>query len=215
MLKLLPQFADSVQVSFFTKEDDRHVSKPHVRLHQVHGNRTIVARKPLHSTEEADGVITDVPGLTLTVRAADCQNFAVYAPKHRVGGVLHVGWRGVLSEALKGFYDVLASEFGIEPEETYIVAGPSLCLECAEYKDPEFELRQKIAPRFVHGDHVDLQGAATMQLLDLGVPRDQFMRHPECTRCHPETYLTYRGGDKSAVESGESNLLTLTIQSPK
>ena len=210
-ITLLPQYGKNVRVTFLTKLDDRSVPSPRVRLHQVHGNRTIVARGPMESTEQADGVITDVPNLTLTVRAADCQNFAVYAPEKNVGGVLHAGWRGIILGAIPEFFATLKKEFAIDPEETFVVAGPSLCVACAEYKDPEFELRQKIDARFVVGDCVDLQGAATMQLLEAGVPRDHCTRHSDCTKCNPASFLTYRGGDKTAVQNGESNVLTLTL----
>lgn len=215
MIELLPQFSENVLVTFLTKHDNQSVPAPRVRLHQVHGNRTIVARSPSETTEQADGVITDVAGLSLMARAADCQNFAIYAPQRRVGGVVHVGWRGVLCGALPGFFEVLHTEFGITPEETVVAAGPSLCQHCAEYADPTHQLRRSIDARYVYGDCVDLRAAADEQLQDLGVPAERYSRHPDCTRCAPKTYLTYRGGDKSAVESGESNILVLTIQTPK
>lgn len=150
-------------------------------------------------------------GLNLMARAADCQNFAVYAPEKHVAGVMHVGWRGLLAGTIPEFFRILKDEFGIDAEETFVVAGPSMCLKCAEYKDPEFELRQKIDSRYVHDDHVDLQGAATMQLLDAGVPRDHFERHPDCTSCHPEKYWAYRGGDREAVEGGNANVLQMRL----
>ncbi|MCA9370501.1 MAG: polyphenol oxidase family protein [Candidatus Peregrinibacteria bacterium] len=208
---LFPQFQDRIDCRFLTKNDRYDVPEPRVRLHQVHGNRTIVAREPIESTEQADGVITDTPGLHLMVRAADCQNFAVYAPGHHVCGVLHAGWRGILAGAIPEFFTVLERAFGIEPYETFVAAGPSMCLACAEYKDPDFELRKKIDPRFVHDDHVDLQGAATMQLLQLGLPRDHFARYSDCTTCHPKTYVTYRGGDRERVEQGGSNVLIVNL----
>lgn len=211
MLRLFPQFAGQIDCRFLTKHDTREVALPRVRLQQVHGNRTVVAREPMDYTQEADGVISDVVGLHLTVRAADCQNFAVFAPQKRVAGALHVGWRGLIAGALSEFFKVLHAEFGIEPHETYVAAGPSMCLKCSEYRDPNFALRQQIDKRFVHGDQVDLQAAATMQLLDLGVPRDHFERHPDCTTCNPKEYITYRGGDREMVEQGKSNVLVATL----
>ena len=99
MISFLRQFEERVDCRFLGKNDDREIVDPYVRLHQVHGNTTIVARQPMLSTEQADGVITDAVGLPLAIRAADCQNFAVYAPEAHVGGVLHAGWSGMIQEA--------------------------------------------------------------------------------------------------------------------
>ncbi len=211
MLSLLNQFSSNISCHFLTKKDKVDVPQPRVRLHQVHGSRTIVARQPSESVEQADGVITDVVGLNLMARAADCQNFAVYAPEKNIIGVMHVGWKGVVVGTIPEFFRTLKKEFDVDAEEAFVSAGPSLCLKCAEYKDANFELRQKIDLRFVHDSHVDLQGAATMQLLDAGVPRDHFERHPDCTCCTPKEYWTYRGGDREAVQEGNANVLEMRL----
>jgi len=211
VISFLRQFEERVDCRFLGKNDDREIVDPYVRLHQVHGNTTIVARQPMLSTEQADGVITDAVGLPLAIRAADCQNFAVYAPEAHVGGVLHAGWSGMIQEAMPAFFDRLKAEFGVDARDCYVAAGPSLCLECAEYKDPEFELRQKVDSQYVVDGHVDLQKIATDQLVKLGIHSDHIERHPDCTRCHSEKYLTYRGGDRAQVQSGVSNILVLTL----
>ncbi len=211
MITFFPQFQDRIRVEFLGKTDDCTVPNPRVKLWQVHGNRTIVAHDPMESTEQADGVITNTVGLHLTIRAADCQNFAIYAPERHVAGVLHVGWRGVLLGAVRHFLQEMESKYTIAPSALFVAAGPSLCLQCAEYTDSHHELRKKIDPRYVHTDHVDLQGAATNQFAIAGVPPDRIERHPDCTKCHPERYYTYRGGDKERVESGVSNILMCTL----
>ena len=211
MISLFPQFQDRIRTEFLGKTDDRSVPDPRVKLWQVHGNRTIVAREAMDSTEKADGVITDKTGLHLTVRAADCQNFAIYAPEAHVAGVLHAGWRGVLADAVGQFVREMEREFDIVPEALYVAAGPSLCLRCAEYADPNHELRRKIDAQYVRDGHVDLRAAATNQFVIAGVPLKNIERHPDCTKCHPEQYYTYRGGDKADVESGVSNILVCTL----
>ncbi len=212
MLSLLPQFSDRVDIRFLGKTDDRTIPDPHVRLHQVHGNRVIVVRKAMESEERADGVITDHVGLHLTARAADCQNFAVYAPDSHVAGVLHVGWRGLIAGAIPEFFAALKREFNIAAEDTYVATGPSLCLRCAEFKDPTHEVRVHADAIYVHGDCVDLAMMANDQLIAAGVHPDWTTRHPDCTRCMPERYFTYRGGDRELVASGVSNILVCTLR---
>lgn len=211
MLSFFPQFADRVSCQFLTKTDDLTLPESHVRLHQVHGNRTIIAREPMQSTEKADGALTDLPGLSLTVRAADCQNFAFYAPNHHIGGVLHAGWRGMLCGAIGGFLETLRKEFSVDPSECFVAAGPSLCLSCAEYKDPDHQLRREVDAKYLDGDCVDLRQIADGQLVQFGIQGSHYDRHPDCTRCSPKKYISYRGGDRGLVESGVSNVLVLSL----
>jgi YfiH family protein len=210
MIDLFLQFSDRIECHFLTKEDDRDIAGPHVRLWQVHGNRTVVLRESSESTEKADGVITDTKGLHLTIRAADCQNFAIYDPVHHVGGVLHAGWKGLIAGAIPEFFTVLHDTFGIEGSDCFVVAGPSLCRSCAGFSDPKTEL-PGIDEQYIDGRHVDLQQIATDQLVQSGLHIKNIERHPDCTRCCAKRYYTYRGGDKGKVESGVSNILVLTL----
>lgn len=210
MLKLLPQFSDRISCNFVTKNDDRTISEPYVRLHQVHGNRTIIARTPEQNISQADGVITDKAALTLTVRAADCQNFAVYDPTLHVGGVLHAGWKGLIGGAIPEFFRALSAEFSSDISQVFVAAGPSLCMGCAEFSDPALEL-PGIDKQYFDGKHVDLQNIAEDQMISAGIRPENIKRHPDCTCCHPALYLTYRGGHTSEVQSGLSNLLVLTL----
>lgn len=217
---LLRQFDDRLRVTFFTKSDDVHDDQSAATiagaqeaagLWQAHGNKTVIIREPVNRTQQADGMITDVPGLALCIRSADCQNFVVYAPSKNVVGGLHVGWKGLLAGAIPEFFTALKKEFGIEPKETFVGAGPSLCTACADFSDPAREL-PSLPPAFMHGNTVDLRGAATDQMITLGVPRAQIERHLDCTRCHPEAYWTYRGGDREEVKEGHSNMVVCCLK---
>lgn len=210
MITLFPQFSDRIDCRFLTKDDDRNIPDPHVRLTQVHGNRTIISRETMENTEEADGVITDQKGLFLMARAADCQNFAVYDSRLHIGGVLHAGWKGLLAGAIPEFFRVFSNAFGSDFADIFVAAGPSLCIGCAEFSDPVIEL-PGIDQKYFDGRHVDLQRIATDQLVSAGISPRNIERSPDCTCCHPETYWSYRGGDTSLVQSGLSNVLVLSL----
>ncbi len=178
---------------------------------QVHGNRTIVARSPMLFSENADGVLTDQLGLTLSVLMADCQTFAVYAPKKRVAGVLHAGWRGLIAGAIPAFFEMLRQEWNILPSECFVAAGPSLCASCSEFTDPHRELPD-IDPKFFHGRLVDLRGIADDQMDHLGIPLSQRERHLDCTRCKHDQYWSYRGPDRERVREGWENVLCVKVR---
>jgi copper oxidase (laccase) domain-containing protein len=210
---LLRPFSNRLAVALWTKADPRPhdvcgvlQAQEEASAEQVHGNVTTVVREAVEYIEGADGLATDRIGLALSVRTADCQSFVVYAPDRNVAGVLHVGWRGLIAGAIPRFFQTLKEEWDIDPKETFVAAGPSLCEHCADFTDPTRTL-PTLDAKFMNGKYVDLRGAAEEQLFTLGVRRDRFERHPDCTRCRPELYWTYRGGDREAVKSGETNLL--------
>jgi len=217
---LFSSLEDQVVVHMFTKEDNVRTDEDIVdalgipdiaALNQVHGTRVIRVDGPLARTEDADGMITDTPNLILTVRTADCQSFAIYVPKKNILGVLHAGWRGLHTGAIPAFFKTLKDEWGAEAEEALVAASPSLCILCADFTSPQKEL-PSIDTKFLRGRHVDLQGAAEEQFMELGVRPGNFERYAGCTRCDPETYWTYRGGDRDAVNMGYTNVLACALK---
>ncbi len=213
------QFADRFSVVLITKEDDVHAdaelaamlgSDRIASLHQMHGNRTIVVSEATSRSEQADGLVTSTPDLWLSTRSADCQSLVVYAPEQNVCGVLHAGWKGVLADAVGAFFKTLKGNFDIDGHDTYVGIGPSLCQKCADFTDPTREL-PVLPAKFIHDKHVDLQGAATAQLITCGVPENHIERLPDCTRCMPEEYWTYRGGDREKVKEGYTNIVACRL----
>lgn len=104
---LLRQFRDVLDIQFLTRADnsfsDADIARVSgkssiVGLKQVHGNRAVLVRESSSRIIEADALATDVPGLTLTIRFADCQNAVLFVPSKKVVALVHAGWRGVQSE---------------------------------------------------------------------------------------------------------------------
>lgn len=180
-------------------------------LRQVHGGTCVVVDGPSLREHEADAMLTAVPGLTLTIRSADCQTFALVTEDAGVSGVIHAGWRGLLANVIPATFALLRERFGVAETAMHIIAGPSLCLRCAEFTDPHAEL-PGIDPRFFHGRCVDLQGIAQAQLTTCGVSPAHISRMPGCPRCQPDVYWSYRGGDRDAVRAGKCNVLSCTFR---
>ena len=215
----LRAFQDKFDLAFITKADNAasdsdiakvsHIS-PLASLKQKHGNTITIVRAPTSRIIEADGIVTDAKGLGIIIRFADCQNFVVYAPKQNVIGLIHAGWRGVIANVIGSFFDTLKREWKIEPADVYVGAGPSLCLQCADFSDPENEV-PSLKSR-IDGKHVDLIAAADDQLKHVGVPADRIERMNDCTRCQPETYWTYRGGHREEVKNGYTNCFVARLR---
>ncbi len=181
-----------------------------VSLRQVHSNRVHVVREPSSRILDGDALATDVPGLTLSVRFADCQGFVVFDPTKHVLALMHAGWKGMRANIISSTFTLLASEWNIRPQDVFVLAGPSLCVHCADFTNPLAEAPE-LAP-FIHDRTIDLRAAADEDFFSLGVRKNHMQRSLECTRCHPEKYYTYRGGDKNTVIRGKTNCFAATMR---
>ncbi len=216
----LELFGNPLQVALFTKDDSTLSDEEAARkigatksagLIQAHGNRVIVVRDTTNRTEEADGMITDVPDLALCIRWADCQNFVVYAPEKNILGAMHIGWRCLRDGTIPSLFKTLKKEFGIAAKDCLVAGGPSLCMHCSEFGNPMKEI-PNVPPSFVSGKLVDLRVWAMRQFTDAGVDADNMEIHRDCTRCDSKKYWTYRGGDRDMVKTGHSNMLVCALK---
>ncbi len=216
--RILSTYDKHLQLDFLVKTDNVRTDADIARVtgaeriasvHQMHGSAVVVVREPTSRTLQADGLITDVPGLTLTIRFADCQGLIVSVPKKNIVGLIHAGWRGIVAGVIPSFFTTLDNEWGIKPAQALVAIGPSLCMTCAEFSDPATEVPTLQA--FTQGNRVDFRAAADRQLRDLGVQQSNIERSPDCTRCQPEQYWTYRGGHREDVKNGYTNCFAVRL----
>ncbi|HXV60042.1 MAG TPA: laccase domain-containing protein, partial [Vicinamibacteria bacterium] len=69
-------------------------SATHMR--QVHGNTVRLVRTN-DTIPEADGLLTDEPGLGLIVHSADCLPLLFWSEATNAVAAVHAGWRGTLA----------------------------------------------------------------------------------------------------------------------
>ncbi len=159
-----------------------------VRLEQVHG--TAVARAEAPGVIPAcDAVVARRPGLTVTVRVADCLPVLLASPDEGLA-LVHAGWRGLAG----GVLEAAVARFRA-PGELQAWLGPALGPCC-------FEVGPEVAERFPAASvrrfpgrrpHVDLAGAAALRLRGLGVRQDNISSPGPCTRCHQHLLHSHRG----------------------
>ena len=215
--RIFDPFIDTFCIAIFAREEiDDEKAAAHLGatktagLHQVHGSTTILVENTVQRERKADGMITKEKNLALCTRWADCQNFVFYEPDAHVLGVLHAGWKGLHAGAIPSFFDTLLATYTVDTTKILVGAGPSLCQKCAGFTDPHTELPH-FDSQFFDERHVDLRGIADQQIFAAGVVPTHFERSPDCTRCMPEKYWTYRGGDKESVMNGRSNMLAAVL----
>lgn len=64
-----------------------------IKMHQVHGDRVVMVTDPHQEIGEADGMVTIVKNVVLSVCVADCGNIYAYDPIAYTIGICHSGWR--------------------------------------------------------------------------------------------------------------------------
>lgn len=215
---LLRQFQDLFDLRLLTREDnvssDADIAriaeqKNLVSLRQMHGNTAVRVVSPSSRIHEADSIATDKRGLTLTIRFADCQSAFIVDPKRRVMCLVHAGWRGMCKKVMTNAYEFLRAEWSIDPTDTFVGLGPALCKKCSAFTDAATEAPE--LKNFIRARSIDLRLALDDELAGIGVLKRKIDRMEDCTRCHPQRYFTYRGGDRELVQNGKVNCLAATL----
>ncbi|MEE1314975.1 MAG: peptidoglycan editing factor PgeF [Faecalimonas sp.] len=157
--------------------------------------------KPLDYTD-VDGLITDVPGLTLTTFYADCVPLYFVDPVHKAIGLSHSGWRGTVGKMGALTLQRMKEEYGTHPADVYAAIGPSICRDCYEVsEDVIAEFQKQFAEELwpllydekKNGKYqLDLWKANELILLEAGVPRKQIAVTNLCTCCNAETLFSHR-----------------------
>jgi YfiH family protein len=96
---------------------------------QVHSADTVLAQGRVPNRRwlaRADGMVTDQPGLPLTMRFADCTPILLYDPVRHVAGIAHAGWRGTVLGAAASALATMCAAFGTRPQDVQAGIGPSI-----------------------------------------------------------------------------------------
>ena len=107
-------------------------------LYQIHSASALHVRERWAPTDrpQADGMVTQVPGLALAVGAADCGPILFADPGAGVIGAAHAGWKGALGGVLEA---TLAAMETAGAQRRRIIAATGPMLSQAHYEvGPEF-----------------------------------------------------------------------------
>ena len=177
-------------VEAFSTERDAALPHPVIQGHQVHGSRVAVVDRPGMTREELEGYdafVTNLPGVAIGVRTADCVPVLLHDPVRRAVAAVHAGWKGTVLHIVQAAVDALRQEYGCSPSDLKAVIGPSIGPdsfqvgeEVAEmFKEAGFPMDEIWSFRgagdgspMSGGHHVDLWKANRWLLEQAGVPRE-------------------------------------------
>lgn len=150
---------------------------------------------------DADGLVTDVPGLTLVVFGADCLTLLLCDPKKKVAAAVHAGWRGTALGIAARAVEAMVRDYGCRAEDILAAIGPGISKCCFETgpevpEAMEKALGKEALPYFTPVNKekykVDLKGLNTLWLKQSGIMATNIDISSECTFCAPETYWSHR-----------------------
>jgi len=99
---------------------------------QVHGTKIIKTNTPRgleNQPEQADGIITTNPEVTLFMRFADCVPLIFIDKNVKVAGIAHAGWKGTILRIGEKMVELLVADYGLAPEDIAVGIGPCISKE--------------------------------------------------------------------------------------
>lgn len=164
---------------------------------QVHSAKTVTVTEPWRTRPQADGMVTNVPGLALCVLSADCVPVLFADNEARVIGAAHAGWKGALAGICEATLDAMEA-LGANRDAVQTAIGPAI--QQASYEvGPEFRDtfvgEQEWTDRLFKAgrddrSHFDLTGFVEETLRRAGVRDIDNLGHDTCAMA--ETYFSNR-----------------------
>lgn len=168
-----------------------------VGVHQIHSARVITVTNSHDDLPKADALVTNRPGLALSILTADCQPVLFCDPSAGVIGAAHAGWKGALDGVLGATLDAMVA-LGASREGTRAVIGPSI-------SQRHYEVGPEFIERFMDNDptygrffaqgrddrlQFDLPAFGLFRLRQAGVGDATWTRH--CTYDDSTRFYSYR-----------------------
>ena len=152
---------------------------------------------------DVDGLITDVPGITLVTFYADCVPLYLVDQVHHAIGLSHSGWRGTVRRMGQVTMDAMKEAFGTRPEDVTACIGPSICRDCFEvgeevaeafadafdpkYRDALYRANEKPGKY-----QLDVWKGNEIIFQEAGVPKEQIHTTNICTMCNSDYLFSHR-----------------------
>lgn len=188
---------------------------------QVHGTHIVAVTeadrgKGAYDKETAipacDGLMTNVPGIVLTMNFADCTPLWVYDPVHQAVALGHGGWRGTAANIGPLMLKAMHEAYGTEAKDVYVAFGPTI-------RACSFEVGQDVldafgecltdeelamaAEKVQEGKYfLDLPAIHKTLFLQAGVLPHHMEDVRVCTYCHEELFYSYRKASRRGEKTG-------------
>ncbi len=204
---------DTLNVGHSVGDEPEAVAANHTRIYahlslgadqvatpvQVHSNRVAAVTVEDAGTElpNTDGLVTNIPGVALLLRYADCQPILLYDPVVHALGLIHAGWRGVAQAIARRAVETMQETFGSRPQDLIAGLGPAIGPCCYTVGYNVASAMGYVLPDWNQAMHqeedgwrLDLSAANAQQLGAAGVHKIE--QAQLCTACHNDIFFSHR-----------------------
>ena len=174
-----------------------------VRIHkQLHSDICVRVNAPDQEIPDCDALMTNVPGIILVTREADCVPVLIYDPVQKVVANVHSGWRGTVKHIVRAAIVKMREEYGSNPQDLICALLPAIGADHFFVRDDvrlPFEREFGDAHIQPQGDGylLDMVSCVQDDLLAAGVRADNIKDSGICTVCEMDQVNSSRGGANS------------------
>ena len=153
------------------------------------------------AVEATDAMVTDVPGLCLTVLMADCVPVLCFDPQEGVVAAVHAGWRGTVKLAAQNTVNILKQKFDCKPTNILVGIGPSIG-PCHYEVGPEVIAQVEDifggTDGYINDEtpdgkgYFDLWEANKRQIMETDIPAQNIEVAQICTYCNAHLFFSER-----------------------
>ncbi len=176
------------------------VDKALLDRYEVEGKTNVLDRE----MDGYDAMITDIPGICLCTRHADCVPIYLVDSDKHVIGLAHSGWKGTVNNILQSCVDAMKDAYSARPEDLIAFIGPSICRDCYEV---EYDVVKEFVDRYgeavyegivspVYGKEgkylLDLHKAVFYNMIEAGIKPENIGITDICTCHNPEVLFSHR-----------------------
>lgn len=165
-----------------------------------------------------DGLVSNIPGICLGVRVADCVPILYFDPKRVIIAAVHAGWKGTLGRISAQTVEIMKSNFGSSGADIRVGFGPSIGPCCYEIKEDVSSQIEKEFPGhpeillYREGKiFLDLWTANRLQLEEAGVLSENIESTNVYTKDNTDTFFSYR----DRMQGGKAGLFIAVISIKK
>ena len=205
---------------------DEALPCPIVQMHQVHDVKVAVVDRGDLTRDELDGydaMITDLPGVAIGVRTADCIPVLLYDPVKKAAAAIHSGWRGTVSKIIGKTVIKMQGTYASQPSDILAFIGPGICVDCFQvgeevalkFKETGFDINSlwsfrgpKTGNGMEGGHHIDLKEACRQTLVESGLKNENIQITGLCT--YDDNDLLY-SARREGIECGR-NITAIMIR---
>jgi polyphenol oxidase len=173
------RLAAALGVARLTVADQRHTDRVAVVPAALAGRGHDGGADSAAAFPATDALITNLPGIALTILVADCAPVVFFDPRHRAIGVAHSGRLGTVRGIVPNTVAAMSAAFGSVPRDLLVGIGPAI--GAASYEIGAAEAAEVMTAFGAAGTELltpsrpghatfDLAGAIRGQLRAAGVP---------------------------------------------